>query len=166
MSLQRCCLEDHDFYPRGHQSLVTVVNPLQRLTAKQKKSPQGIMFSGFRDVDSASSGGASSSCSPTCQGSSAASSGGSSRSFGGNAKARLQDKQIEKGKAIMMRDYVSCAAEPSVHTTGNCPQSCQQCGTWSNQAANALTTGPQSAADACNHHWLRSASFQETLCSH
>lgn len=129
VSPYRFCRRNHEFYPREHQSLVTVVNHVQRLAAKQKKSPQGIMFAGFRDVDSASSGGASSNCSPTCLGSSAA----SSRSFGSNAKARLQDKQIEKGKAIMMRDYVSCAAEPSVHTPGTCPQDYQQCSTWSSQ---------------------------------
>lgn len=106
---------------------------MQRLAAKQKEVPQGIMFSGFRDVDSASSCGASSSCSPTSLGSSPASSGGSSRSFGGNAKARLQDKQIEKGRAIMMRDYVSRTAKQSVHTTGTCPQGDQQFSTRSSQ---------------------------------
>jgi hypothetical protein len=84
------------------------------------------MFSGFRDVDSASSCGASSSCSPTSLGS-------SSRSFGSNAKARLQDKQIEKGRAIMMRDYVSRAAKQSVHTTGTGPQGYQQCSTGTSQ---------------------------------
>lgn len=62
---------------------------------------QGVMFSGFREMDSASSGSPTSSMSP-------ASTAGSSRSFGsGGSKARLQDKQIEKGQAILMRDYVS-----------------------------------------------------------
>lgn len=61
---------------------------------------QKVMFSGFREMDSSSSGSPTSAMSP-------ASTAGSSRSFGsGGSKARLQDKQIEKGKAIMMRDYI------------------------------------------------------------
>jgi hypothetical protein len=63
------------------------------------------MFSGFRDVDSADQSSSSPGNSPGSSGGSS-----SSRAFGpgqGPAKARLQDKQIEKGRSIMMRDYVS-----------------------------------------------------------
>jgi hypothetical protein len=68
---------------------------------------QKVMFSGFREMDSSSSGSPTSAMSP-------ASTAGSSRSFGsGGSKARLQDKQIEKGKAIMMRDYVSATISES-----------------------------------------------------
>lgn len=87
------------------------------------------MFNTFnRDCDTASS--ERSSCGPTSVGSSPASSAGSSRGFGGTAKVRMQDKQIEKGKAIMMRDYVSytaVGAGDEALCVGTPLGACQQC---------------------------------------
>lgn len=71
----------------------------QRQQAKHQSKTPGIMFAGFRDVDPSDQSSSA--------GNSPASSGGSSRFGSGPAKARMQDKEIEKGRSIMMRDYVS-----------------------------------------------------------
>jgi hypothetical protein len=91
-------------YPRGHQLFC-----LQRL-GTNVNTEAAAMFNTFPGCDATSSD--RSSCSPTSVGSSPAS---SSRGFGGTAKVRMQDKQIEKGKAIMMRDYVSHTALGAGH---------------------------------------------------